>query len=130
MLVHFPGAGSLQPKTLGKIGEDVACGILQRQGWSLIGRNERVGHDEMDALFIEPTANILVVVEVKTRTSEQFGSGIEAITPTKIGRLRRAIARWLAESETYYPETRIDCMELTLNRAGDMFVVTHFPEVG
>lgn len=130
MLVQFPGAGTLPPKELGRIGERVACEVLQKKGWKLLRRNIRVSHDELDALFFDPIETMLVVVEVKTRANADYGSGIEAITPTKIKRLRRAIVRWLAESDTYFPAVRIDCVEVTLTDAGEGFVVTHYPEVG
>jgi len=41
---------------------------------------------------------LIVMCEVKTRSSDRFGSPAEAVTATKVRRLRRLAAEWLSEA--------------------------------
>lgn len=50
---------------LGKFGEDYAVAYLQQCGFSILCRNWRYSHKEIDIIALE--GNILVFVEVKTR---------------------------------------------------------------
>lgn len=104
---------------LGAAGEDAAVEMLLRRGLRLIGRNVRVGRDELDALFADGGA--LVVVEVKTRASTAMGDGIEAVTAAKMARLRRAAARWLHENGPGFEHVRFDVVDV-VPVGGDMAV--------
>ena len=69
-----------------KLGEDIACEYLKKIGFKIIERNFRKGYGEIDIIAIEQTKDgkILVFVEVKTRTSNYFGTPLEAITYWKL----------------------------------------------
>lgn len=53
--------------TLGKIGEDIACKLMQKEGFRISQRNWRFGHLEID--IIAENRKEIVFVEVKTRSS-------------------------------------------------------------
>ena len=55
----------------GARGEQAACRYLENKGWSILARNWRVGRDELD--IVARDGDVLVVVEVKTRASEEYG---------------------------------------------------------
>jgi putative endonuclease len=62
-----------------------------------------------------------VICEVKTRTSDRFGSPIEAVTPTKVRRLRRLAAEWLAQAQNSGEvrrglDVRFDVASVTFSR--------------
>jgi putative endonuclease len=61
-----------------------------------VARNWRVRGGEIDV--IATNGRVLAMCEVKTRTSERFGSGLEAVTVAKQQRLRRLGAAWLAQA--------------------------------
>lgn len=63
-------------------GEDKAANYLIREGYVILDRNWRSGHKELD--IVAEKDGILVVLEVKTRTSNKFGNPEEAVTPRKI----------------------------------------------
>lgn len=72
----------------GKQGEDLAYEFLKKQGYKIIERNFRIRGGEIDIIAIDEKT--LVYVEVKTRTSHQFGLPEESITYYKIKFLERA----------------------------------------
>ena len=63
----------------------------------------------------------MVICEVKTRTSDRFGSPIEAVTPAKVRRLRRLAAEWLAQDRSTGEgrrslDVRFDVASVTFSR--------------
>ncbi len=80
---------------LGRRGEDVAVQYLEGQGLTVLSRNWRCRHGELDVVATD--AQRLVVCEVKTRRSLAYGHPAEAVTPIKQQRIRGLAARWLRE---------------------------------
>lgn len=80
---------------VGAYGERVARQRLVELGYEILDANWRCREGELDLVVLD--GDCLVVAEVKTRTSERFGSPIEAITPRKAARLRRLAGAWLTD---------------------------------
>lgn len=84
--------------TVGRYGERVAARHVQAAGWAVLARNwrspSREVRGELDLLALD--GDTLVVVEVKTRRGVSHGTGLEAVTPDKLRRLRRLAGVWLA----------------------------------
>lgn len=78
---------------LGARGEDLAARWYEAEGYDLLARNWRCRYGEAD--LICRRRRVLVVCEVKTRSSSRFGVPAEAVTPTRQGRLRRTAAAFL-----------------------------------
>ena len=112
---------------LGRSGEQAAVQYLERAGLRILDRNWRCADGEIDIVAAE--RQVLVVCEVKTRTSGQFGSPLEAVSKTKQARLRRLAARWLVAQGILFDEVRLDVIGLTRDAAG-RFVVEHVRGVG
>ena len=91
---------------LGRRGEDEAVRYLEQRGLVVLSRNWRCRDGELDVVATD--AAVLVVCEVKTRSSEHFGSALEAVTERKAARLRRLAARWLAAHRLRPDDVRID----------------------
>lgn len=92
---------------LGRYGETVAARHLVEQGLVLLDRNWRCAAGELDLVLRE--GDDLVVVEVKTRSSDACGSPHEAVSPEKLGRLRRLASAWLEAHPSAHPHgVRID----------------------
>jgi len=71
--------------------EDDAVAYLEQAGWQLIGRNVRLGRDEIDILATDPgPPPALVFVEVRGATSAAFGLPEERVDRAKVGHLYRA----------------------------------------
>ena len=78
---------------VGAYGERLAARYLTEAGMQILDRNWRCDQGEIDVVALDGTC--LVIVEVKTRRSLQFGSPVEAVTPVKAARLRRLAGCWL-----------------------------------
>src|SRR3990167_10749073 len=68
-------------------GEDLATKFLKDKGYKIIDKNFRKGYGEIDIIAIQ--GRTLVFIEVKTRTSNRFGTPFEQITSFKIRALER-----------------------------------------
>jgi len=75
-------------------GEDGACAYLEVQGYRILKRNYRCYSGEID--IIASKDNVLSFVEVKTRSSTQYGLPREAVTYGKQKKIRRAAENYLA----------------------------------
>ncbi|HBF40691.1 MAG TPA: YraN family protein [Anaerolineaceae bacterium] len=78
-------------QNIGKCGEAAAGQYLSGQGCSILEMNQRTPEGEID-LIVE-LAGELRFVEVKTRTSTQYGNPEESITRSKFDHMTRA-AEW------------------------------------
>jgi len=71
--------------------EAAAARHLIRAGWSILGRNVRLGRTELDIVAIEPgVAAAFVIVEVRSRSGPRFGTPQESVSNAKVARLYAA----------------------------------------
>jgi putative endonuclease len=93
-------------RLLGQRGEDMAARHLTRRGLVLLDRNWRCEAGEIDLVLRD--GQVLVICEVKTRTSTDYGDPLEAVDRRKVDRLRRLAARWLRVHDCHPEDIRID----------------------
>ena len=105
--------------SLGKAGEDLAERYLLDRGMSVIERNWRCEHGEVDVVAVDGAC--LVICEVKTRRSVAFGEPVEAVTHAKAARLRRLAAAYVRDHETGCAAVRVDVLGI-LFAAGLLYV--------
>jgi putative endonuclease len=105
-----------QKSALGAYGETLAARHLVDQGMVLLDRNWRCELGEIDLVLRD--GRVLVVCEVKARSSSAFGSPLEGVTEQKAARLRRLAARWLAAHDLRPAEVRIDIVGVLVPREG------------
>ena len=101
---------------IGALGERLAVEHLQSLGLRVLDRNWRCRYGELDVIAADDAARIVVFVEVKTRTSDQFGGVEQAVTPEKVRRLRRLAGLWLAGQDGSWSEVRIDVVGVRIGR--------------
>jgi putative endonuclease len=95
---------------LGRFGEEVAAGFITRRGGIIVGRNLRVGHNEIDVLA--EVEGERVVIEVKTAASWHGGNAGSNFDDAQAHRVRDA-ARSLQP-----PVARVDLICVTVDRSG------------
>ena len=107
---------------LARGGEDIAASYLVRRGWTIVGRNVRCGRNgEID--IIAERAGVLAFVEVKTRSSDRFGTPAEAVTWRKQTRIRAMARQYLMTARPRAGSVRFDVVEVRWR--GDAAAVTH-----
>ena len=75
----------------GDAAEALVAGRLEAAGWRILGRQVRVGRAELDIVAVDPAyPPRLVIVEVRSRASREFGLPEETVRASKRIRLRRA----------------------------------------
>lgn len=102
---------------LGAWGESVAARYLKRHGWRILARNYRFQRREIDLVALRD--GVVAFVEVKTRSSERFGDGAEAVTPGKQRAIAAVASAWIEE----HPEVdtsgyRFDLITITPSTPG------------
>jgi putative endonuclease len=104
-------AGARRPQDeLGRYGEDVAARHLEDDGFVVLERNWRCEQGEIDIVARE--GSVLVVCEVKTRSSVRYGTPFEAITERKRHRLELLGLRWMREHGVRPSAMRIDIVSV------------------
>src|SRR5207248_588658 len=100
---------------LGRQGEKLAAAYLERQGWEVIGSGFLARRGEVDLVCRH--GDHLVLVEVKTRSGEAFGTPAEAVGPRKRRALSAAAAEYRALAG-WRGEVRFAVVSLVVDRAG------------
>jgi len=103
-------------RAIGAYGEERAARHLITKGLTVLERNWRCDEGEIDIVLREGAT--LVVCEVKTRTSLTAGTPHEAITDTKLARLKRLGERWAVEHDVRPDGIRIDLVAVLCRRKG------------
>lgn len=94
-------------RALGAAGEERAATRYRETGYEILARNWHCRDGEIDLVCAND--DTLVFVEVKTRSSLDFGHPAESVTPAKQARLRRLAGRWIGENpDTGRRSTRFD----------------------
>jgi putative endonuclease len=79
---------------LGRAGEKAAVELLRKRGYEVVGAGFQARRGELD--LVCRRGQDLVVVEVKTRTDESFGTPLEAVGSRKRRALMAAAAEYRA----------------------------------
>ena len=103
-------------RALGDRGEQEAADFLSRCGMRILERKFRCRGGEVDLIARDGTD--LVFVEVKTRTSGQFGEGSEAVTASKRRRILRAASLYLSARDSLSHPCRFDVVSVRLDPSG------------
>ncbi len=109
---------------LGCIGEEFAISYLQSKEYIIRHRNWKSGKKELD--IVAEKENMLVVVEVKTRSSDCFAHPHEAVTNTKIRHIVQAAEAYIFKYDLMM-ETRFDIISVIPDKNGQ-FSIEHIED--
>ncbi|MDO4888889.1 MAG: YraN family protein [Actinomycetaceae bacterium] len=113
-----PLAPNATNKELGDWGEELAVRLLESGSYTILDRNWRSRHGELDLVALAPARTTLVAVEVKTRRVGGHVGATEAISRAKLARLRRLLGQWV-DDKTLHPERlRLDLLAITVDALG------------
>jgi putative endonuclease len=97
-------------QSLGRWGEDMAADYLQAKGYEIIARNVRSKRGEIDLVALEGKS--LIFVEVKTRSSDDYGFPEAAVTHRKQQTLVHCAQAFLLNHPEWGDDWRIDVIAI------------------
>ncbi|MCF8246917.1 MAG: YraN family protein [Saprospiraceae bacterium] len=103
----------------GKLGEEIAVAHLRQQGFEILETNWRYRRCEVDIIAKE--GNLMVFVEVKTRSYDYFGRPEEFVSPAQERRLAQAAAAFM-EKTGHEWAIRFDVIAVLKKKEGDFEV--------
>ena len=108
---------------LGKLGEELAVEYLQEKGYEILKTNYFFLKAEID--IIAQKENILAIVEVKTRSTLDFGLPQDFVKPKKIQLLVKAVNEYVV-SNNLDVDVRFDI--IAVHREGKKFNIEHLED--
>jgi putative endonuclease len=99
----------------GRRGEDLAHRFLRKQGYIIVARNYRISSGEAEADLIAREGEDLVIVEVKTRATAEYGPPEGAVNPEKQRHLIRVAREYARKTDTPWEHIRFDVVSIVLD---------------
>ncbi|MFH1737888.1 MAG: YraN family protein, partial [bacterium] len=118
----------LRPSTRerGEAKEELAARYMEKRGYKIWERNFRLRRGEID--IIANQADLIIFVEVKSRTSESFGKPFESVTKRKRQTLQRMAETYLVQRGLYEGwNVRFDVISI-MDREGKSPEIEHFED--
>ena len=106
----------MKRREVGILGEKIAGDFLRKRGYHILETNYRCPEGEID--IVARDKDCLVFVEVRSKTSAEFGSPEESITRGKIQRLVAAAARYRQGHQNLPSSYRIDIVAVEMDHKG------------
>ena len=110
-------------QTFGKLGEDKAAHFLDGEGYEILARNYRFKKSEID--IICKKGDLLVFVEVKSRSSKAFGEPESFVSVTQQKAILRAAEAYMLETH-WEGDIRYDI--IAFFKKGREEELTHLPD--
>ncbi|WP_309642735.1 YraN family protein [Flavobacterium sp.] len=108
---------------LGKLGEQLAVEFLQKNHYEILETNWTFQKAEID--IIVQKENVLAIVEVKTRSSTDFGLPQDFVKPKKIQLLVKAVNEYVISNDLDVT-VRFDI--IAIHKAGNEFIIEHLED--
>lgn len=105
-------------------GEEIAENFLQKKGYQILYRNWRYEKKEVD--IIAEKDNLLIFIEVKTRSGTAFGFPEDAVTEKKQELLKLAAEEFLYRN-TEYEQVRFDIISI-IYKENTVKEIEHFED--
>ncbi|MCS7187829.1 MAG: YraN family protein [Armatimonadota bacterium] len=110
----------------GKLAEREAALYLRRRGYQIIAQNLRFKSGEIDLVALK--GDLVVFVEVKARSSDEFGTPVEGLLPRQQQRIHKAAEIFLAKRGWSERERRFDLIAIDLDERGKVKRIEHIPD--
>lgn len=99
---------------LGDKGEQMAANYLSKKGYTLLERGWRYRRYEIDIICKDEEQDIIIFVEVKTRSSDYFGYPEEFVTKAQQKRLGKAAEEYMYQNDLN-GEVRFDIVAISIS---------------
>jgi len=112
--------------SVGKSGENIAQEYLEKKGYNVIDRNYRTKYGEID--LIVKKDGILIFVEVRSKTGEQFGTPEDTINRIKVRKIQRNAIAYAARKK-WQGQYKIDAICIILNQDNSVKRLDHYENI-
>ncbi len=112
---------------IGKWGENLACEYLKGQNYQIIERNFWCRQGEIDIIAKDLAKKELVFIEVKTRSNFKYGNPVDSVNKLKQRHMKRAIYYYLHKNKLENVATRIDVLEIYLQK--EKYYMNHIKQI-
>ncbi|HNT34119.1 MAG TPA: YraN family protein [bacterium] len=106
--------------------EDLAEAYLSEKGYRILERNIHSRYGEID--IVAEDGSVIVFVEVRMRSRNDYGSPAESITPSKMRKILREAEMYLVENSLLDRDARLDVISI-LDRGQGTPEITHLTNV-
>jgi putative endonuclease len=126
-------ASSSPRRNLGQAGEQMAVGALEAAGFTVVTRNWRCSAGEIDIVAEELAPDYAhgglaavwkVLVEVRTRRGDAYGTALQSIGPAKQAKLRQ-VAKQYVQATGWAGPWRIDVVAVQMDGEGRLQAIEH-----
>jgi len=114
----------MKTQTSGKLGEDAACAYLKKKRYQILERNYRKCFGEID--IVAKKENRIAFVEVKARSTSDYGMPCEAVTYSKQQKIIKTSGAYVAE-HNLDAEFAFDIIEVRLEK-GKVLSINHIED--
>ena len=95
---------------MGRAGEREACKYLKKKGYQILETNYRAHYGEAD--MIAKDNGVIVFVEVKTRSGDEYGTPAQAVDKKKQEKYFKIAQEYLIKKSLQDQECRFDVVEI------------------
>lgn len=110
---------------LGREGENVAVEYLRKEGYKILERNFSCRQGEIDAIVLDE--QYIVFIEIKSRTSIEYGLPSEAVTKRKLEHMIKTIKYYLHIRNLENENIRIDVIEVYVKEG--KYQINHIKQI-
>ncbi|KOA20561.1 hypothetical protein CLHOM_11490 [Clostridium homopropionicum DSM 5847] len=108
---------------IGTYGEEISQDLLIKRGHVILEKNFKCKLGEIDIISSINNANCICFIEVKSRFNTSYGMPLEAVTYSKIKKIRKAAEYYINKNKLFEYEFRFDVIEVFLDRKSDDFSI-------
>lgn len=102
----------------GILGEKIARNYITKKGYQILETNYRCREGEID--IISKKKDCLVFIEVRTKSSKDFGTPEESLNASKKKKLIKSVFTWLTSHKNVPDLWRIDFIAVELDSLGQL----------
>lgn len=104
---------------MGSAGERRATKFLKKNGFKILTKNYKTPFGEIDVIALDK--DCIVFIEVKTRTSEEYGQPCEAVDKKKQAKYYKSATYYLQKEKKTDSSCRFDVIEIKNEKINHIF---------
>ena len=113
-------------KETGELGEALAKKYLEKKGYKIVEQNYRTRYAEID--LVARHKDVLVIVEVRTKVGERWGSPEDSLNRAKLQRVKKNATAYAARAK-WNKLYRVDAVCIVLGENQTVQRINHYENI-